>query len=119
MKTIPRDYFLTQKNPSNHSDIYLPLINNMLLKSKNTQKRLGLCLDAKLKFFEHINEKIKKAVKDISLIKKLSVTLPRSFLLTIYKSFIRPHIDYRDVIYDQPSNNRLSEKMESKRNQRY
>ena len=33
--------------------------------------------------------------------------------LTIYKSFIRPHLDYGDVIYDQPNNNRLSEKIDS------
>ena len=49
-------------------------------------------------------------VKDISVIKKLNVTLPCSSLLTIYKSFIRPHLDYGDVIYDQNNNNRLSQK---------
>ena len=38
---------------------------------------------------------------------------PRRYsLLTIYKSFIRPHLDYQHVIYDQPNNNRLSEKIE-------
>ena len=25
-------------------------------------------------------------------------------LVTIYKSFIRPHLDYADVIFDKPSN---------------
>ena len=85
----------------------------MSLKRKNTQKRLELYLDAKLNFSEHINEKIKKAVKGISVIKKLNVTLPRSWLLTIYKWFIRFHLDYGDLIYDQPNNNRLSEKIES------
>ena len=49
-------------------------------------------------------------VKGISAIKKLNVTLPCSSLLTIYKSFIRPHLDYGDVIYDQNNNNRLSQK---------
>ena len=49
-----------------------------------------------------LNEKIKKAVKGISVIKKLNVTLLCSSLLTIYKSFIRPPLDYGDVIYDQP-----------------
>ena len=52
-------------------------------------------------------------VKGISVIKKLNVTLPCSSLLTIYKSFIRPHLDYGDVIYDQNNNNRLSQKIES------
>ena len=87
--------------------------SNMLINSKNTQKHLGLYLDTKLNFSEHINEKIKKAVRGISVIKNLNVTSSYSSLLTIYKSFIRPHLDYGDVIYDQPNNNRLSEKIES------
>ena len=47
----------------------------MMSNRKNTQKHLGLYLDAKLNFSEHINEKIKKAVKAISAIKKLNVIL--------------------------------------------
>ena len=49
--------FSRKKNPFNHNDIYF---NNMPLNRKNTQKHLGLYLDAKLNFSEHINEKIKK-----------------------------------------------------------
>ena len=30
--------------------------------------------------------------------------LPRQSLIAIYISFIRPHLDYGDIIYDQPSN---------------
>ena len=33
--------------------------------------------------------------------------------MTIYKSFDRPHLDYGDVIYDQPNNSSLSDKIES------
>ena len=40
----------------------------MPLNIKFTQKHLGLYLDVKLNFSEHINEKNKKAVKDISVI---------------------------------------------------
>ena len=35
------------------------------------------------------------------MIKKLSSTLPRDAFLTVYKSFVRPHLDYDDIIYDQ------------------
>ena len=56
---------------------------------------------------------MKKAVKGIILIKKLNVTLPHSSLLIIYKSVIRPDLDYGDVIYDQPNENSLSEKIDS------
>lgn len=34
-------------------------------------------------------------------------------LLTIYKSFLRPHLDYGDIIYDQPLNVNLSSKLGS------
>ena len=43
----------------------------------------------------------------------MSLLLPSSSLLTIYKSFVRPHLNYGDVIYDQPNNSRLSDKIES------
>ena len=38
--------------------------------------------------------------------------MPRNSLLTIYKSFIRPFLDYTDVIYDQLSNAAFSKKIE-------
>ena len=38
--------------------------------------------------------------------------LPRHSLLTIYKSFVRPHLDYGDILYDQP-NNSLCQKIET------
>ena len=78
-------------------------------------KHLGLdaTLDATLTFNDHINEKIGKAIKGVGLLRKLQRFLPRSSLLTIYKSSIRPHLDHGDVIYDQPSNANFSSKIES------
>ena len=61
-------------------------------------------LDEKLNFPTHIKEKIAKANKGIGIICKLAKVLPRESLITIYKSFVRPHIDYGDIIYDQPNN---------------
>ena len=43
----------------------------------------------------------------------MNLSLPQSSLLTIYKSFVRPHLDYGDVIYDQTNNFSLSDKIES------
>ena len=39
-------------------------------------------------------------------------SLPHGPLLTIYKTFIRPHLDYGDVIYDQHYNNYFDQKLE-------
>ena len=81
---------------------------------KNTQTHLGIFLDANFIFLkiEMEKKKKKKVVKGISVIKKLSKTLQRSSQLINYISFITPHLDYGDVIYDQP-NNGLSGKIES------
>ena len=68
------------------------------------QKHLGMHLDEKLNFNTHVKEKITKANKGIGVIRKLAHVLPRESLITIYKSFVRPHIDYGDIIYDQPNN---------------
>ena len=68
------------------------------------QKHLGMHLDEKLNFNTHIMEKIAKANKGIGIIRKVAHLLPRKSLITIYKSFVRPHIDYVEIIYDQPNN---------------
>ena len=60
-----------------------------------------------------MNQKIYKENKGIGIIKHLRNFLPRNSLLTIYKSFIRPRLDYGDVIYDQPNNETFNHKIES------
>ena len=44
---------------------------------------------------------------------KLSLLLPRSSLLTVYKCFVKPHLDYGDVIYNQRNLFSLANKIES------
>ena len=39
--------------------------------------------------------------------------LPINSLITIYKSFIRPHLDYGAIIFDQPENESFCKKNES------
>ena len=56
----------------------------------SSQKHLGLFLDNKLGFNKHLDEKINKCNKIIGMIKKISLSLSRQSLLTIYKSFVRP-----------------------------
>ena len=75
--------------------------NNNTVTQSVTQKHLGMLLDTKLDFQGHLKSIFNKVNKTIGLLRKLHNTLPRLPLLTIYKSFIRPHLDYGDIIYDQ------------------
>ena len=77
-----------------------------------SQKHLGLVLDFKLDFNEHISNKINKCNKIIGIMKKLSLFLLWKTLLKIYKSFVRPSLDYGDAIYDKPFNEFFKTKVE-------
>ena len=74
------------------------------MERSTSQKHLDIHLDEKLDFNAHIKKKISKVYIGIGIIKKLQSKLPRNALLTIYKSFIRPHLDYGDIVCDQPTN---------------
>ena len=54
-----------------------------------------------------------KAMKGIGVLKRLSRMPPQRSLLTIYKLFIQPHLDYVDVLYGQPNIKRLCQKTET------
>ena len=47
------------------------------------------------------------------MIREMQPIIPRTALLTIYKSFLRPHLDYGDVIYDRAFNESFQNKLES------
>ena len=60
-----------------------------------------------------IEEKIWKAMQGVGVIRKLSKILPQNSLITIYNAFVRSHLDYDNVLYDQPNNESLSQKIKS------
>ena len=77
------------------------------------QKHLGVYRANRLDFREHFRNIFKMVNRIISLLCKLQNILPRAPLETIYKSFIRPHLDYGHILYDQMFNNSFHEKLES------
>ena len=81
--------------------------------SSPSVKHLGMLLDSRLNFNEHVQSKTNKCYKIIGLIKKLSIHLPREALLRIYKSFVRPHLDYGDKTFDKPNNESFKSIIES------
>ena len=59
-----------------------------------------MVLDTKLDFSFHLKNAQNKINKTKDLLHKLQSTLHRASLITNFKSFIRPHLDYEDIIYD-------------------
>ena len=70
-------------------------------------------LDRKLNFSEHLKTIFQKTNKTIGLLCKLQTFLLTAPLITIYKLFIRSHLDYGDMIYNQTFNMLFQEKLET------
>ena len=102
--------FSRKLQKKNHNPVYF---NHNLVQQVLSQKHRGMYLDTKLNIQEHLNNVLSKVNKTIGLLRKLQAFLPRQPLVTVYKAFIRPHLDYWDIIYDQSYNDSFHQKIES------
>ena len=101
--------FSRKLNKPNHPS--LNFNNTVVIQSKN-HKHLGMILNTKVYFQEHLKDKLIKISKTIGLLKKLQKILTRAPLPTIYKSFIRPHLDYGDIINEKVYNSSFHQNLE-------
>ena len=107
--------FSKKKLKTNHPMI---LFNVSPVSAVDQHKRLGIILDSKLSFSAHIQEAISKSRKAIGMLKFMSRYVPRNTRNELYKLYVRPHLDYGDVIYHIPqgidgSENYMMGKLES------
>ena len=79
----------------------------------NSQIQSGIMLDSNLSYEQHMKSILNKVNKTIGLLCKFQLILSRHSLITIYKTFIRPHLDYGDVIYDRAFNESFHQRLES------
>ena len=73
--------------------------NGSEVVAKAEHKHLGVILGSKLSFQSHVREAIIKARKGVGIIRFLSKYVSRDVLDQIYKLYVRPHLDYGDIIY--------------------
>ena len=80
--------------------IRLPVFfNGSEVAVKTEHKHLDMIIDSKLNFQSHIREAIIKARRGIGIIHYLSKHVSRDVVDQIYKLYVRPHLDYGDIIY--------------------
>ena len=87
--------FSRKKAVSIHPVVYF---NGSPVNSTATHKFIGMILDSKLSYENHLQFVFSRVNKTIGLLRKFQPTPPRKSLGTIYKSFIGPHLDYGDVV---------------------
>ena len=89
----------TFTNRPNSEDLRLNF-DGQLVPSVTNHKHLGLNLSNDLHFHQHINSIIRTVHTFLGPIYPIAKLLPRSTLNEIYMTYIRPHFDYCDIIYD-------------------
>ena len=75
-------------------------MNTTKIQEVNSHKHLGVTFSNNGTWHEHINEIKEKSWKRINIMRKLKFILDRKSLETIYVSFIRPLLEYADVVWD-------------------
>ena len=91
-----------------YNDLYL---EGKALEKVDTHRHLGLIMNSRLTWDNHINHICTEAGKRLSIIKRLSNCIAPLTKIHIYKSFIRPVLEYGSVIFDSCSIS-LAEKIE-------
>ena len=92
--------FSCKKKKQNHPALFF---GGTKVVETDHQTHLGLVLCNNLSFKKHIREKIAKAKKILGSLKLVSKYLPTKALESVFKSFIRPHLDYCDIIFHEPA----------------
>ena len=64
------------------------------LRNVSSEKDLGVIIDSKLSFHEHISKKTKTASGTLAIIKKCFLNINADILKTLYKTLVRPHLEY-------------------------
>ena len=94
---------------SNRTPDHIPNIyyGGNLLEVKNNCTFLGVIIDDKLKFVDHIKHISNKISKSVGILYKLKDCVPKNILIQLYYSLAYPYIQYCNLIYANTFNTHL------------
>ena len=98
LKQAVQVIFAVKKVKPNHPPIYF---NGKEVVTKTEQQPLGFIMDKQLNFNAHLKDVTGKAKRGIRVIKFMSRYVTRDVLDQMYKLYVRPDLDYDDVLYHQ------------------
>ena len=85
-------------------------INKEEIKTAETLKLLGVTIDSRLNFSEHVNSACKKASQRIAVLMRLRNLIPFKAKLQLFKAAVLPHLTYCYLIWQfcRASDSRLN-----------
>ena len=82
-----REYYIT-KNNQRRSIITI-----------QEEKDLGVTIDNQMKFVSHIQASVKKANRNLGIIKKTFSHSDKTVFLNVYKALVRPNLEYGSTVW--------------------
>ena len=89
--------FSLKRNKQVHPPLFL---NSNNVKDAESHTHLGLTLQSSMSWRKHIVQVYEKASKRLNMLKFVTYKFDRSILTSLYKSLIRPLMEYGDVIWN-------------------
>ena len=75
-------------------------MNQEVIRRVSKTKLIGVVIDEKLTWEDHLNEIIiPKVLKCLRMLRKLRSILTRSQMIALYQSLVLPHFDYCSTIW--------------------
>ena len=105
--SIQKTSFMVFDNIDECDEIFLS--ENVSIKECKSTKYLGLIVDHKLKFSDHIDHVKTKISKRIGAMYRSKNLLPLKYRKMFANALMLPQFDYLDIIYSKTSKSRLNE----------
>ena len=83
-------------------------INNNPLKCKSSERDLGVLFSTNLKFKEHVDSVYSKANRQLCIIALVFKQKNLETVVPLYKSLVRPHLEYNSLIWSPWMKNYVS-----------
>ena len=73
--------------------------NRTQIQKMKSEKDLGVIIDDKLKFREHITQKVNVANRNLGIMFRPFTYMDKEIILNLYKTMVRPHIEYATQVW--------------------
>ena len=99
MKANPSKFqFIVFKNRTTDDDIELA-ISNEVMKPVSVVKLLGITIDDKMSFDEHISRLCIKAARQTNALRRIAKHIPNDCRLNVYNAFITSNFNYCSIVW--------------------
>lgn len=78
---------------------YNYMMEENMIANTMEEKDLGIIIDNKLNFQNHINKQVNKANQKLGLINRSFKYMDKDMFLQLFKSLVRPHLEYGSTVW--------------------